>query len=81
MKVGTGLSLTYAYKENYAWKLFFDYDYTRKKYTMTYNPGEFLYAALGLNAEDYRDIDVVEQQSIKKNRHSFILGGSFTINF
>lgn len=81
MKVGTGLSLTYAYKENYAWKLFFDYDYTRKKYTMTYNPGEFIYAALGLNAEDYRDIDVVEQQSIKKNRHSFILGASFTINF
>ena len=81
MKVGTGLSLTYAYKENYAWKLFFDYDYTRKKYTMTYNPGEFLYAALGMNAADYRDIDVIEQQSIKKNRHSFILGGSFTINF
>ena len=81
MKVGTGLSLTYAYKENYAWKLFFDYDYTRKKYTMTYNPGEFLYAALGLNAADYRDIDVIEQQSIKKNRHSFILGASFTINF
>jgi len=81
MKVGTGLSLTYAYKENYAWKLFFDYDYTRKKYTMTYNPGEFIYAALGLNANDYRDIDIVEQQSIKKNRHSFILGGSFTINF
>ena len=81
MKVGTGLSLTYAYKENYAWKLFFDYDYTRKKYTMTYNPGEFIYAALGLNANDLRDIDTVEQQSIKKNRHSFILGGSFTINF
>ena len=38
MKYGTGISLTYAYKDKYAWKLFFDYDFSRKTYTMNYNP-------------------------------------------
>lgn len=81
MKCGTGLSLTYAYKENYAWRLFFDYDFTRKTYTMTYNPAEFVMDALGWNDPSYREDEVIEQQSIKKNRHTFILGGSFTVSF
>ena len=81
MKFGTGLSLTYAYKENYAWRLFLDYDYTRKTYTMTYNPGGFLDAALGIEGiADEADI-TIETQKVKKHRNSFILGGSFTISF
>ena len=81
-KVGTGLSLTYAYKNNFAWKVFFDYDYTRKTYTMTYNPMQFFFDAIGMTPEEvFSDNIFVEKQSIKKDRHTFILGGSFTISF
>lgn len=79
-KFGTGVSLTYAYKENYAWRVFLDYDYTRKTYTMTYNPGQYLLDALGWSTNEL-DVDLNETQSIKKNRHTFVLGGSFTISF
>ena len=99
MKFGTGLSLTYAYKENYAWKVFLDYDFSRKTYTMTYNPGEFMWDALsmmgftirewaamseleGLDAsEEFSDLNFSDSQSVKKDRHTFVLGGSFTISF
>lgn len=93
MKFGTGLSLTYAYKENYAWRLFLDYDFTRKTYTMTYNPAMFVIDAInmGLSADDstpLRDLytaedlnDLIETQRVKKNRHTFILGGSLVISF
>ena len=80
MKFGTGISLTYAYKENYAWRVFLDYDYSRKTYTMDYNPGEYLLNALGWDTE-YPEMTFKESQSIKKDRHTFILGGSFTISF
>ena len=80
MKFGTGLSLTYAYKENYAWKVFLDYDFSRKTYTMTYNPSDFLVKSVGWTPEELED-EYFDTQSIKKNRHTFILGGSFTISF
>ena len=38
----TGLSLTYRYKSNFSWKIFIDYDYSEKTYTMTYDPFHFL---------------------------------------
>ena len=41
-KMGTGLSVIYSYKNNFAWKLFLDYDYTRKHYTLAYSPMEFV---------------------------------------
>ena len=86
------ISLTYAYKENYAWRLFLDYDYTRKTYTMTYNPSLFALDAISLGIGDEsakfselltpEDLsELTEHQSIKKNRHTFILGGSFTVSF
>ena len=92
MKFGTGISLTYAYKENYAWRLFLDYDFTRKTYTMTYNPSLFALDAISLGIGDEsakfselltpEDLsELTEHQSIKKNRHTFILGGSFTVSF
>ena len=79
MKFGTGLSLTYAYKENYAWRLFLDYDFCRKTYTMTYDPSGFFNRSFGW--DDFGDDEFVDTQQIKKNRHTFILGGSFTISF
>ena len=81
-KVGTGISLTYAYKSNYAWKLFLDYDFSRKTYTMTYNPAGFLLEGLvPLKEVGFVLKDFEESQSIKKSHNTFILGGSFTINF
>ena len=80
MEFGTGISLTYAYKENYAWRVFLDYDYSRKTYTMEYNPGEYLLNSLGWDTE-FPEMTFKESQSIKKDRHTFILGGSFTISF
>ena len=77
MKYGTGISLTYAYKENYAWRLFLDYDFTKKTYTMEYNPGVFLMDSVNLKDE----FDLKETQEIKKNRDTSIIGGSFTISF
>ena len=79
MKYGTGISLTYAYKSNFSWKLFFDYDFSRKTYTMTYNPYEYMAYAFPnqIGIEDTK----AESQSIKKNRNTFILGGSFAISF
>lgn len=87
-KFGTGISLTYAYKQNFSWKVFLDYDYTRKTYTMDYNVGG-MYEALF--PEDYKNLSDAERkefkegtsasQSIKKNMHSFVLGASFAINF
>ena len=82
-KVGTGISLTYAYKSNFAWKIFLDYDYTRKTYTMTYNPGGFLIDGMPnvVKELNLKSSDIEEYQSIRKARNTFVLGGSFAINF
>ena len=92
MKFGTGISLTYAYKENYAWRLFLDYDFSHKTYTMNYTPAVFAFDAISLGVGDESatirsmmepgDLEeFIETQQVKKNRHTFILGGSFTISF
>ena len=85
MKFGTGISLTYAYKSNFAWKLFLDYDITRKTYTMTYDPDGYVKDAMPsvyqeIIKQDQRALDP-ETQSIKKNMNNFVLGGSFVVNF
>lgn len=41
-KLGTGLSLTYANKKYFSWKVFCDYDYTTKTYTLTYDPDYYI---------------------------------------
>ncbi len=48
---GTGLSLTYRYKSNFSWKLFVDYDYSKKDFTMTYDP--YHYMKKGLTSSAY----------------------------
>ena len=84
-KFGTGISLTYAYKQNFSWKVFLDYDVSRKTYTMDYNYGGFLYTMFpsafeNMSEQDYKDY-FIATKSIKKTMHSFVLGGSFCINF
>ena len=85
MKYGTGISLTYAYKQNFSWKVFLDYDYTRKKYTMDYDFGG-MYRGLfpedvaQFSPQEYREA-FTASQTIKKTMHSFVLGASFAVNF
>src|SRR5574344_181731 len=43
---GTGISLTYAYKDTYSWKLFCDYDYAHKTYTLTFDPDKWSFYAI-----------------------------------
>lgn len=81
---GTGISLTYRYKSNFSWKVFADYDYSRKIFTLKHDSYRYLrvatphmeelYAALSL------DFDPLEFEKTKK-MHYWTIGGSFTINF
>jgi len=81
MKYGTGVSLTYAYKDNFAWKLFFDYDFSRKTYTMNYNPLGYYHYAFPEIAKDLPQEVMENSKSVKKNRNTFILGGTFVVSF
>jgi len=91
---GTGLSLTYRYKSNFSWRLFCDYDYTRKNYTATYDPFHFVQkgmtsgaayltdAALMTSTADYADGLGVEAREYRtrKNMNYVTLGLSFLVN-
>ena len=81
---GTGFSITYRYKSNFSWKLFCDYDYSRKTFTLTYDPYRYLYIATPNMDELYAsmgtDIDGLVFEKEKK-LHYWTVGGSFTINF
>ncbi len=85
MKFGTGISLTYAYKQNFSWKVFLDYDVSRKTYTLNYDYGGFPYALFPSAFKDMTEAEYKENftasKSIKKTMHSFVLGASFAINF
>ena len=95
MTYGTGLSLTYAYKSRFSWKLFIDYDFTRKRYTMKLNQGEFLRLADPQTYEelcnsydltyDYFDLKNHNGSCLsstrKKNMNNFVVGGSFCVSF
>ena len=86
---GTGLSLTYRYKSNFSWRLFCDYDYTKKTYTLTADPYHYLQKALTPNAYDlirnsvvspyHALLDEVVYEKDKK-MHYVTLGLSFMIN-
>ena len=88
-KFGTGLSLTYAYKHNFSWRVFIDYDYTRKTYTLTKDAGHYgKYVMPNMQglpmyelSEVPSDIFAPEVYKLKKNMHQWVLGGSFCVNF
>lgn len=81
---GTGLSLTYRYKSNFAWKVFVDYDYSKKTYTLTYDPLRFMKTAMP-SAEKFLqayDLDI-EAEHYKKTRKNnfYTIGASFAVTF
>ena len=79
MKVGTGVSLTYAYKSNFSFKVFLDYDYTKKNYTMEYSPNEFLKKAIV--GDENNELYNAKSSTISKKMNSFVLGGALSVNF
>lgn len=83
-KFGTGISLTYAHKHNFCWRVFLDYDNTYKTYTLTKDSEHFM-TGLFPNAVEsgglFADLLVPEVYQLKKNMHQFVLGGSFCISF
>ncbi len=86
MKFGTGLSLTYAYKNSFSWRVFCDYDYSHKTYTATYAP--FIY--LEDFCPELRNSFIAEynwdpvqyfKSSAKKHLNQWVLGGALCISF
>ncbi|MBR4828916.1 MAG: phosphatase PAP2 family protein [Muribaculaceae bacterium] len=85
MKFGTGLSLTYAHKNSFSWRVFCDYDYSKKTYTATYSPFIFI--------EDFshelrermiqRGWDPVQTftSSTLKHLHQWVFGGALCVSF
>ena len=92
---GTGLSLTYRYKSNFSWRLYCDYDYTRKDFTATYDPFHFVQnsmtsgagyladAALMTSTGEFADGLGLEPREYKTRKHMnyWTLGLSFLVNF
>lgn len=81
---GTGLSLTYKYKSNFSWRVFVDYDYSRRTYTLTYDPLRYLKTAMP-NAESFLNavgggLAPVYYKK-EKDVSLFTVGGSFIVNF
>jgi len=86
---GTGISLTYRYKSNFSWRLYCDYDYTRKEFTAKYDPfhfmGEGLTTGAGIlmetagNYEDDMGLQLREYNT-RKSMNYVTLGLSFLVN-
>lgn len=85
MKFGTGLSLTYAHKNNFCWRVFCDYDFSRKTFKATYNPMEFM-SALSPDMVDMMRIfnwDVTKpmESRVRKSLHQWVIGGALCVSF
>ena len=84
---GTGISLTYRYKSNFSWKLFCDYDYTEKDYTLKYDPLNYMKEALTSNAyllaQNFEELyPFLPAQEYKKSKimNYWTIGMSFMVN-
>jgi hypothetical protein len=86
---GTGLSFTYRYKSNFSWRLFADYDYTRKNFNATYDPFHFMEKGLTSGANflmdaggEYADGMGLGAREFKTRKHMnyVTLGLSFLVN-
>ena len=91
---GTGISLTYRYKSNFSWRIYCDYDYTRKDYTAVYDPFHFMQKSLTSGANYLIDAAVMSdtgidadghgleprEYKVRKNMNYVTLGLSFLVN-
>ena len=81
---GTGLSLTYRYKSNFSWRIYADYDYSEKDFTLTYDPYRFVKISIP-NFTSFAEtlnsnMNPIEYNKTKKT-HIFSVGASFVVNF
>ena len=86
---GTGLSLTYKYKSNFSWRLFCDYDYTEKTFTLTGDTFNFMKDAVTQSTYDLLSTSIVSPYYMlldpivykkKKKMNYFTIGLSFLVN-
>ena len=91
---GTGLSLTYRHKSNFSWRVFCDYDYTRKNFTATYDPFHFTQKGMTSGANFLMDAAMtasedpnsdglglqVREYKTRKYMNYVTLGLSFLVN-
>lgn len=84
-KFGTGVSLTYAHKNSFSWRVFCDYDYSRKTFTATYHPFGLLEGLMPDAVEFMKifDWDLTQPavSRVKKNLHQWVLGAALCISF
>ena len=84
-KFGTGLSLTYAHKNSFSWRLFCDYDYSHKTFTAAYTPLGFMEELSPLMhfAAVLAGWDMSEPMtsSAQKHLHQWVLGGALCVSF
>lgn len=84
-KFGSGVSLTYAHKNSFSWRLFLDYDYAAKTYTAFYTPLGFIkdFAPKVLESVDTNlfDPSMTYTSSARKHLHQWVLGGALCISF
>ena len=79
----TGLSLTYRYKAHFSWRIFADYDYTKKDFQLKYDPYHYIKEGVPsletLFAETGTGLMPYEFEKTK-HMHHFTLGGSLVVN-
>jgi len=77
-KLGTGLSLTVAYKSSYCWKTFIDFCFSRNTFTAVLNPSEW-------KKTEFPDAIIRPekplQAKMKKNMSHLSIGTAFTVSF
>jgi hypothetical protein len=84
---GTGISITYKYKSNFSWRLYCDYDYTEKDFSLKYDPFHFMKKGLTENAYAFMQnfsatadyMNPIEFRKTKKMNYVTI-GMSFLVN-
>ena len=85
-KWGTGVSLTYAYKHNFMWKVFADFDYTKKDFTLTIDSDRFMADALPdlmsfFQIFDFGPVIDPDKGTTTKKLYQWTLGASFSVAF
>ncbi len=74
-KWGAGVSLTYAYRNSIAWKLYADYDSSKTGFTGRY------YSDKSAIVEDDKKIERIQNFSFKKTLNQISIGASMSIMF
>ena len=86
MKFGTGLSLTYAHKNSFSWRVFCDYDYAHKTYTASYAPFNYVDEFCPQLRDEFIETfgwNPVQTytSSARKHLHQWVLGGALCVSF